>query len=334
MTSVETELVPTGFVGTTLRVTVGFAAPQADRRNALIVKLPHRTQAMRDRIEARGLYARETAFYRDFGPDLADLVPRCFFSAHDANSGRSAIMMEDGTAGGLYVGDNSVGCSFHEAADAMRVLAQLHARWWSDPGLERFAWLPTHASQIPDVEQAVADAWSRFPATFRALMRPATVETVELFAPRALLVAERTSEAPWTLTHGDFRLDNLLLGPNSRVVAFDWQTVARGQGARDAAYFAREEVEGNPVVETWQALLDIYHSALTASGVDYSPEAFARDIRINALHGVRIGVTALAVLDFSSERAQALAGTLLRRMNDMIELLDLPELLREEFQLP
>jgi hypothetical protein len=334
--SVDVTPVSTGFISTTLRVVVGFEKPRADLPGSLIVKLPHRGTRMRSLFEALGLYSREVGFYRDIGPEFGEVIPRCFFAAHSPDTGRSAIVMEDAIASrGLRVGDNVAGCTFEEAAAAMRVAARWHAHWWNDPSLDGFAWLATPASVEPDPVRAVTQAWSRYPAGFRALMSPATVATVELYGPRAMLVAERMSLEPWTLTHGDYRLDNLMFGPNSEVVAFDWQLVARGQGPRDAAFLALfTPVDGKPIVDSWQPLLDAYYSELTNSGVDYSREAFTQETRLNSFHGFQLAVTSLANLDFSDPRARSLASNSLERMNGMVELLDLPELLRQEFPAP
>jgi aminoglycoside phosphotransferase (APT) family kinase protein len=39
-----------------------------------------------------------------------------------------------------------------------------------------------------------------------------------------------------TVTHGDYRLDNLLFAPGERTVIVDWQTVGKGSGLSDLAY--------------------------------------------------------------------------------------------------
>lgn len=267
--SVEILPVTTGFISSTLRVSLDFDRPQDHLPDSLIVKLPHPDPKFR---KARGpIYAREAAFYRDFGTDLSGSIPRCFFAAHDRGSGRSAIVMEDETAtAGVRVGNDREGCTWDEAVRAVQMIARIHARWWNSSSLRDVSWLPTHASLYADPVHVMSDAWSRASDEFRAIMSPALVETVELFSPRAATVAERTSEEPWTLTHGDYRMDNVLLGPGTQIKVFDWQFVSRGQGARDVTYLAVfAHIGGKPIEDTWQPLLDAYHAALTDFGVIY-----------------------------------------------------------------
>lgn len=334
VTGVDAVPVTSGFVSTTLRLSLRFATPRTDLPKSLIVKFPHQDKAARK--ARRVLYEREAALYRDLGGELENVIPRHFFSAYDPASGRSAILMEDGAArDGVRLGDSLDGCTLAEAANAMRVLARIHARWWNDPDLRDLEWLPTQAESLPDHVHRLTDAWSRFPPSFRAQMSPFLVETVELYAPRAQLVAQQMSQEPWTLTHGDFRLDNLLFGPNTEVTVFDWQLITRGQGAADLPFFAMFSMTADkPIAETWQTLLEAYYAALMDSGVAYSQEEFAHDVRVNALKCIRTVVGGLANYDFSDARAQSLGEMWISRGNDMVELLDLPDLLREEFPLP
>ena len=41
----------------------------------------------------------------------------------------------------------------------------------------------------------------------------------------------------YALLHGDYRLDNIMFGPDGSVTVVDWQTIAVGLPARDLAYF-------------------------------------------------------------------------------------------------
>ncbi|MEZ5296120.1 MAG: phosphotransferase [Ilumatobacteraceae bacterium] len=55
-----------------------------------------------------------------------------------------------------------------------------------------------------------------------------------------LVTAWAEGPGDWCVTHGDYRLDNLLLGRSSgapAVTVVDWQTVAVGIGPADVAYF-------------------------------------------------------------------------------------------------
>src|SRR5690606_17604900 len=95
---------------------------------------------------------------------------------------------------------------------------------------------------------------------------PEVVALTEAFVPR---IGDYVGDQPrpWTVAHGDFRVDNLLFG-GDRVAVVDWQTVAHGPGLADLAYFlgASLPVEDRRAHE--RDLVAGYHQRLTAGGVD------------------------------------------------------------------
>jgi aminoglycoside phosphotransferase (APT) family kinase protein len=103
---------------------------------------------------------------------------------------------------------------------------------------------------------------------------------------------------PNTVSHGDFRLDNLLFQPaGARPVVVDWQTAAWGAPASDVAYFVGGclSVEDRRVHE--QDLLVRYHEALRHRGVDsYSLGDLKGDVRRNTFAGVLMAIVASMVV--------------------------------------
>ena len=145
---------------------------------------------------------------------------------------------------------------------------------------------------------------------------------------------EETASAPWTLTHWDSRLDNLLIGSGTEpeVVTFDWQIVSRAQGARDLVQFAATTaIHGMSMEQAWPELTAAYYTALVAEGIAYSRADFDRAVRIAANQTVRTAVAVVARFDFTNERGPALAARFFDSANFVAEHLDLPGLLREEF---
>ena len=54
---------------------------------------------------------------------------------------------------------------------------------------------------------------------------------------RVPAISASLAAAPWTLLHGDFRLDNLLFRPDDEIVVLDLQGLSAGRPAVDVAYF-------------------------------------------------------------------------------------------------
>jgi len=74
----------------------------------------------------------------------------------------------------------------------------------------------------------------------------------------------------FTLTHGDYRLDNLMFTSSGEVIALDWQTVQIGPAGRDVAYFLETAFEPGDRRAVEDDAIDAFYEALVANGVtDY-----------------------------------------------------------------
>jgi aminoglycoside phosphotransferase (APT) family kinase protein len=137
-----------------------------------------------------------------------------------------------------------------------------------------------------------------------------------------------TAASPRTLTHGDYRADNLFFDGDSRgeVAVIDWQLCCRGRGAFDIAYLLCQSMpvsvrrrHGEPILRTW-------HEALAQHGVkQYSfGDAvcdYARGVRLCMAYAV-VGTA----LERADERARTLALAQLRR--SFSAALDLSQVVR------
>ncbi len=87
----------------------------------------------------------------------------------------------------------------------------------------------------------------------------------------ACTVIERwqlTEPAPFSVIHGDYRLDNLLFDPvTGEVTAVDWQTAAIGPPLRDVAYFLGTSMRSEDRAAHEESLVGAYHSALLEHGI-------------------------------------------------------------------
>jgi thiamine kinase-like enzyme len=76
------------------------------------------------------------------------------------------------------------------------------------------------------------------------------------------------SNGRFAAIHGDYRLDNLLIGPDRQVIAVDWQTLAVGRPGRDLAYFIATSMPAETRRVSERSIIEAYQSALCAGGVD------------------------------------------------------------------
>ena len=320
-----------GFAGRVFRVAVTYdGAPDAAPRT-LIVKLPVSEPRARTLVDDLGAYRREIAFYDDLASDAGVRTPRRYFAAQDPAARRYVLLLEELAL--ARVGDNIAGCSVEEGELVLGRLAEMHAHWWNESRLESLIWLPTMADDAETRQATLSASWAGFPSDMREQIDEHAAAVIEAMLPRWRAISARLSEPPWTLVHGDFRLDNLAFdgGASDPLIVFDWQLVGRGRGARDVAYFMNGVQAGEDPDGIRTGLLEQYHSTLDANGVrDYSFDELSYDARLASLSTFAIGVVAVGNLDFSSERARALAAGAFGRLSSVARRLELVALLERD----
>ena len=216
----------------------------------------------------------------------------------------------------------------------MDELPKLHAPWWNSPKLASFTWLPIGE---PNVEAANARFQETlFPATMKNYgdtLSETAKRVSEKYSRGLVHIVKQMTASPFTLTHSDYRLVNMLLGGpegDRRVTVLDWQRVALGKGPIDVAFFTVLSLEPE-VRRAWQwDLVERYHAGLLEHGIrDYSLEECKRDYRLCAFAPSRIA------LAHGSRPRDALSGpvgerlqaTLMARATAAMEDLDMEEFL-------
>jgi Phosphotransferase enzyme family len=277
--SLRTEPVGTGQMATTVRVFL--ETDSGDR--TLIAKVA------RDDVGpemARMAYLKEVSFYAELRDRVAMRIPGCLYAAVEPESVRFVLLLEDMV--GAVPGDQIAGCTPEHAEAAVINLAGLHGPTWCDDTLRSAPWLwgdPKGSSQI--LAPFLAIAADCFEARFAAELTEDEIAVLassrELLVPWLLARGER-----FAVTHGDYRLDNLLFpeADPRGVAAVDWQTVGLGPPGRDLAYFLATSLSPEDRRRHEEALLVTYQQALADHGVTgYTREECWEDYRLGMLHG-------------------------------------------------
>ncbi|HEY7802217.1 MAG TPA: phosphotransferase, partial [Dehalococcoidia bacterium] len=264
-----------GVAGRLARLRLEYDADAPRAPATLIAKFAAAPGLTRDLAVRLGLYEREAAFYRDTGKRAGIAVPRVYGSLRDA-AGEPVLLLEDlATA---TAGDLVVGCSLEAAAALLDELARMHAYWWDSRALETHAWLPLPVDSVAAFAGASSrpDAWTSFRRRFGRELPPDVVALGDrMQGDRSVL--ERLSSPPWTLVHGDLRINNVMFaaGASAEVRAvIDWQTAVRGRGPMDVATLFATSLAPEHRAAAERELLPAYHAALVRGGVSgYSFQA-------------------------------------------------------------
>jgi aminoglycoside/choline kinase family phosphotransferase len=269
--SVGATQIGTGQMATCVRLVPQYDGP-TDAPASLVVKVPAADQASRTTAAALRSYEIEVRFYRELAPGLPVRAPRCYRADFDPATIDFLLLLEDISS--ARQGDQLAGCTPDEAAVAIDELPKLHAPRWGDTTLASLDWL--HRNPPEGVAMSAMFIASLFPG-FRERYDGRIDADVMAVAERLMadLPAYLGDRAePWTVTHGDYRLDNLLFAlPGAAaadappVAVVDWQTVVYGPGVSDVSYFIGAGLLPDDRRIHERDLVAQYHAGLVAAGV-------------------------------------------------------------------
>jgi aminoglycoside/choline kinase family phosphotransferase len=267
VTSATAVPVGTGQMADTVRLAY---TTSAGRAASVVVKLASDDDTSRSTGVLVRAYEVEVGFYAEVAGSLGVRTPACHLAAIDEGREWFTLVLEDVVDG--VQGDQLAGCTPEVADAALVELAALHAPAW---GRRDLAALPFLDRRSDDGDRMtvglLTSVWPGFVERYRSLMADEHLEVAgRLVAGIDRWMASRPVGE--TVTHGDFRLDNLLLGAG-RPVVVDWQTAVWGSAATDVAYFLGGSLTVEDRRRHGSELLAGYHRALVAGGVADRPLA-------------------------------------------------------------
>lgn len=291
------------------------AVANPDVPDSIVVKMVPENEALRGIGHQLGIYAREAAFYLTIGPDAGVMQPRCLGAEIDQETGDSAIVLED--LSHLRTGNQIEGFTESEARLAVAQYAEMHARWWNDPGLGDFEWLPPW-NLPPLVEympQSYQQAWPVCEELFKDILTNTEQKLGVLLGAHIADLMNLIGSTPVTLVHGDARHDNLMFDPDGNPPHMvDWQYVATGRGIVDIAYYLTQSGDADLIAPIERDIVCDYHNALISLGIsDYDLETCWSDYRRLALYTLVFPIFTAAFIDPSAEDQRNALGKILKR---------------------
>ncbi|HVV35967.1 MAG TPA: oxidoreductase family protein [Acidimicrobiales bacterium] len=317
-----------GLMGALCRVSVTYAEPTASRPATLIAKFPAEGDASRMVAELLGMYRKEVRFYEQLAKRAGIPHAECYYAELDDETQRFVLLLSD-LANGRVV-DQLEGCKLDDARLAVERLADLHASFWNDSEVATADWMGALCdSPFPEgVVFSYQTSWGPAQELFGDQMPPAIKDLGDRFDGLLPRIMQRLSEGPTTLSHGDYRLDNIFFYDTDLAVC-DWQLVDRSRGARDLGYFLGGSLTAADRAAHERDLVAAYAARLAANGVaNYDFATCWEDYRLAVLFSFVYGIVAAGGLDHGDPRGTAITGAMIERSVAAIlelECLSLPE---------
>jgi hypothetical protein len=274
--------------GKLARVEIDYPAGETGP-SSLIAKLP---DPQKTNPFVTSAYEREIRFYREIGGISGVKVPVMYFGGTSDES--AIILMEDLRP--IEPGDSVIGCSLLEADSAVRELATLHARWWGDELLSAdWLWSMAGMASIEEQTARIDSGWKLVPDDYLEGLSASTIATCGVPGWYAGIVKGRSND-PQTLSHPDYRLDNLFFDDRAdeiELTVIDWGRVAAQRPGMALALFLTDSGLSN---EDIAKCIDIYWRELATKGVtNFSKEDCMSEFRIGVVE-----VLAMRLWQFST----------------------------------
>lgn len=304
-----------GFMGEVHRCHLTWdGADTSDLPASVIVKTPTQVDANFAVGDGMQAYEREIVVYQTMRSTLGLPMPGFYFGAMDPNPApwldRPLIFLFDhlpirgvnwvirqflkvaGKSKRRYIlviedivdarpPTQLLGGSLDDAHRALDVLARFHAaNWMRTEAIEAYGkiWPLNRAARV--FQASYLRNRDAFVERFGSVIGDGMMERLDEIQERSPEISSALAAEPWTLLHGDFRLDNLLFRPDDTMVVIDLQGVSSGRPAFDVAYFITTALTAEHLDEE-ERLLRTYHDALIEAGVSsYSWEQLVRDCEL------------------------------------------------------
>lgn len=307
-----------GFMGQLARVTLEGAPPGC--ASTVIVKLPTTDPGGRLIGEMMGVWAREHHFYEELADRLVVRVPHAHVNLLDP----PCLVLED--LAPARPGDHVAGASLDQAEQAIDALARHHASFFGDPALADLEWLPgLDDPQAENMAPMFAAGWPVFLERYGDRVPARCLRWCESFVGDIPGWLAAHADMPCTLTHGDFRLDNIFFAPDGSVALIDWQLCMRAPGQSDLVYFCANNLTIDVRRAHERDLIERYAHGLYAAGVaedQISVESVTYGYHEGLVfYATSFGASLLSI-DPSNERGIALFDALVERTFTALDDLD------------
>ena len=319
--TVETIDTGEGFMGQLARVSIHGDSRASDLPPRVIVKMPTADPGGRMIGEMMRVWEREHRFYTEVAPSMHGVrLARCLYSSDDPY----VLILED--LHPLVAGDQVAGPTVQQAHSVIDTAAVLHSSWFDHPDLAELTWMPDITDPMSASVGSMFDmGWPTFLARYGDSLPERVLRWCETFAPMVEGWITNYVDWPLTLTHGDFRLDNMFFAPDGSMTLVDWQLSMRAPSTTDLVYFLGTNLPTDMRRELQTDLIERYASAMRAGGVPdewADPERITQGYAEGCLFYCTSFAASILTLDPANERGAALMDSLVRRAFSAADDLD------------
>ena len=313
-----------GFLSSMCRVEIKYNTDGPNLPPSVVIKMPPEQEMNREFASNFKANEREIRFYQELAPFTSIRIPVCIYGYIDETAGDYILVLEDEKE--WNPGDQVTGLTELQTQTAVSEISKFHAQWWESPQLKNLNWMPF---QNWDLVNGYKNNWDDFIDEHREILDNNSIKAGELIRESGEKIREFGLNAPQTITHMDYRADNLLFKKEDQVLVLDWQVACRAMGAIDVSRGVCGSYHDHKTRGEHRSFVEFWHQSLMESGVkNYNFEDAWRDYRIGILILSYVPVVAHHLLSHEGSRGPVLLQAIIDRVYHAINETDAIELLK------
>ncbi|MDZ7675646.1 MAG: phosphotransferase [Acidimicrobiales bacterium] len=309
--SIDPTPVGTGQVGDSVRF--GLTYEGGSGPATVVGKFPSEDETSRASSVATRTYEIETRFYQQLRDRVDIATPEPYLALLDVEANEFVLIMND--LAPAEQGDQMRGCTVDEAALGLEEAAKLHAPLWGDSSLVGVDWLDRASPEGQSFYvQLLGMLYPGFLERYGDRVDAEVAELGQVLVEQ-LAGYMATRPEPLTVTHGDYRVDNMLFGTTeggAPLTVVDWQTAALAPAMVDVSYLLGTSLTPEDRAAHEHDLVAQYHQHLLTAGItDFDFDRCWHDYRRFAFSGFLMAVGASMIVgqtDRGDEMFMAMAN--------------------------
>ena len=288
---------------------------ESAKQTTLFLKLRAPIEGMHAVALRYKMYEKEVRFYNELAAQMDVRTPEVYYANYDPETENVALLME--FLDGWHSPDQITGAAHNQTLAAIKQLGAINAPYWNRT--QELPWLPT--MQTDYMQQTISDMAACSDIFFQRFAGDLPISKSDFYQiiESWPAILDGLSEGNLTLTHYDYRVENMFFSSDeSEVAVIDWQLIGALRAGWDLAYLIGTNIPSEQRRANEQQYIDLYLDCMRDHGVNYSEAELRHDMKWSLLGLCSIAVIGGANFDVSNERSFELFKVISIRLFDAI----------------